>query len=229
MKIKIGILICDELHIYYYDKSNEDATQKRITITFTEDNIDGIKFIECFSKELFDGKKILKFMDAVSSFYVHIDEIKEKINTVDFVKKAIVEALKHDYTETEILKSFEEIEGESVSKLSKAKALDIFKQKGVFIGKVCTYVSLNRNGDGYTATIPIKYLAENWYIILNDSKNKKLYLFCVPQNSAKAQSLKIKNEQGTVLELNINYNDLTFAERTTKYSFAQWLKLKISY
>ena len=54
LKIEIGVLICNKLFLYYFDYNKPDNEQLFVEISFTENNPDGIKFLELFQKTNFN-------------------------------------------------------------------------------------------------------------------------------------------------------------------------------
>lgn len=64
--VDIGILVCNKLYIYDYDftKQNEENEKDRLEIPFERDNLDGIKFVELFSKENFNSQNIKEYIKA---------------------------------------------------------------------------------------------------------------------------------------------------------------------
>lgn len=98
--ISIGILACDSLYVYDYHYGKSKEKQPFVKIPFEKDNMDGIKFVELFSKENYSENEIKEWVakkdqerrDAINSkalFDKHVNEIKQKIN--DNLKKQLLE------------------------------------------------------------------------------------------------------------------------------------------
>lgn len=61
------------------------------------------------------------------------------------------------------------------------------------------------------------------------SVNRKLYYFCVPQNSLTEENLVVRKDKPNLIELQINYNDESFSDSRSKISFAEWLVKTVDY
>lgn len=106
----IGILISDKIYIIDYDYNKNDDEQIKIEIEFTENNPDGIKFVELFSKKNFNKEKIKEFIYAKDKFIKNINEIKSKISKnilLDLLKQKL--SFKYSDEEIEQAISFFEI------------------------------------------------------------------------------------------------------------------------
>jgi hypothetical protein len=57
-----GILICDKIYIFDYDYNKGDDEQDKAEIVFRQDNSDGIKFIELFSKNTYNNIAVKEFV-----------------------------------------------------------------------------------------------------------------------------------------------------------------------
>ncbi|WP_191015401.1 type I restriction enzyme HsdR N-terminal domain-containing protein [Treponema zioleckii] len=79
LKIDLGILVCDNLYIYDYDFTAKENFYSFVEIPFTQDNPNGSRFVELFSKDNFDKQKIKDF----------IKESNEKKNSESKIKKEL--------------------------------------------------------------------------------------------------------------------------------------------
>ena len=73
--MKIGVLAGDKLHVYYYDYANreiENDDRPNIEIPFEQDNEDGAKFVELFSRDDFNSDNILEWINE------HYEEIRRR-------------------------------------------------------------------------------------------------------------------------------------------------------
>lgn len=97
------------------------------------------------------------------------------------------------------------INGEVKTKNIKMQtAKKLFHEKGFNINKYNTsFASRNANNDLYWINPDKRHLIEDWYIILNDYVNKKLFLFYVPKNSI--NELKMRNDR--ICNVSIRHND----------------------
>ena len=107
LRLEVGVLICDKIYIFNYDYSKNDDEQKYAVIEFKKDNSDGIKFIEMFSKGLFEINVVEKFICSQIEFSQKVKMIKEEL-TYDLV----VDLLRKHFTSKYGVKEFDKaIEG----------------------------------------------------------------------------------------------------------------------
>ncbi len=94
LKIDIGILVCDKLYIYDYDYNKRNENYSFVEISFTPDNLDGIKFIELFKSENIDKQKIKDFIVQKNQSKSNIASIKNEIT-----QEKVVQVIKSYLTE----------------------------------------------------------------------------------------------------------------------------------
>ncbi len=104
----VGILVCDKLYVYSFDYSKRDEEQLKWQITFTENNPQGIEFVDKFSKGAFNARKIKALVLEKNLFDLHVAKIVDKI-TPTTVTNALTEFFKADYSEDEINEAFKRI------------------------------------------------------------------------------------------------------------------------
>jgi hypothetical protein len=88
LKLNVGLLINDRIHVFYED-ANCSLPVEIMNIEFNDNAEDGLKFIELFSRQIYNHdilldfcKNQLKSLDAVD--YLTSEEFKSKI--IDFIK-----------------------------------------------------------------------------------------------------------------------------------------------
>lgn len=84
--LSIGILVCDKLYIYYYDFNSNSTIS--LEIVFIQDNPDGIKFVELFSKANYDQQAIIDFIKERNAKKNIEDNIRNEL-TVDLIKELL--------------------------------------------------------------------------------------------------------------------------------------------
>lgn len=104
LHISVGVLICQKIYIYIYDFAQSKL--KKAEIEFTENNPDGIEFVELFEKDNFSISKVESFIDSQNSFLANINKIKNQLTAENILtlvklhfeetysKQEIAEALK---------------------------------------------------------------------------------------------------------------------------------------
>lgn len=91
LRLSVGILICDKIHMYILDNNDRETSME---IAFTKDNENGDKFIELFERGVFDNEKVRNFIEKSDLFESHVREIRKDIKTLP-----IIELIKKHYTE----------------------------------------------------------------------------------------------------------------------------------
>lgn len=104
LHISVGVIVCRSIYIYLYDFHQQKL--KKLEIAFTEDNVDGIRFVELFSKENFDKEQIEAFVDEKLTRISNIEKIKREITDENLVN-ALVKELSQQYSVDEIVQAFE--------------------------------------------------------------------------------------------------------------------------
>ena len=94
LKIDLGILVCDNLYIYDYDFTTKEDSYSVLEIPFTQDNPNGSRFVELFSKDNFDKQKIKDFIKESNQKKNSETEIKNELSV-----NLITELLKNHFAE----------------------------------------------------------------------------------------------------------------------------------
>ena len=116
LKVNIGILVCDNLYIYDFDYTARENTYSVLEIPFIQDNPNGSRFVELFSKDNFDKQKIKDFIKECNENKDIVNEIKNEI-TSNLASELLKKYFKEKYTEIDIDKILAEY-NVSVSKKS---------------------------------------------------------------------------------------------------------------
>lgn len=94
LRLSIGILVCKNLYLYYYNHS--DNKNDCIEIPFKKDNELGIKFMELFNKNNFDVENAKKIIQSESKNKNNISNIKKEISA-ELVKQVLMEHFTKTY------------------------------------------------------------------------------------------------------------------------------------
>lgn len=114
--------------------------------------------------------------------------------------------------------------------LSPSDAKDMFRKRGHSINSDhTTFASKNQTNYTYWANPGFSLLRQNWYLILNDWPNRTLYLFLIPANSISAAELVPRKDKSDIIDLEIYYNDPTFTDSRSKYSFLKYKVDEMNY
>ena len=101
LKIDLGILVCDKLYIYDYDYTAKENSYSVLEIPFIQDNPNGSRFVELFSKDNFDKQKIKDFIKECKENKDIVNEIKNEI-TSNLASELLKKYFKEKYTEIDI-------------------------------------------------------------------------------------------------------------------------------
>ena len=113
--------------------------------------------------------------------------------------------------------------------MTKSKAVRLLVSKGHWLGHNVTFASKNRGAYNYWANVEFDMLSTDWSLILNDWINKVIYLFTIPAYTIKENELTPRSDKPYLIDLQIMYNDTTFTDNRSGYSFAKFLAEKINY
>ena len=113
--------------------------------------------------------------------------------------------------------------------MTKNRAIRLFSSKGYSVGKNVTFASKNRSAYNYWANVEFGMLANDWHLILNDWINKVVYLFFIPAHSINAKELTPRSDKPFLVDLQIMFNDTTFTDNRSGFSFNKFLVETIYY
>ncbi|MCK9218246.1 MAG: hypothetical protein M0P77_10080 [Firmicutes bacterium] len=120
---------------------------------------------------------------------------------------------------------------EKIPKVTKTIAILLLKNSGLDINKhdYITFSSKNKTTNVYWSNPDFDYLQHNWKLILNDNINRKFHFFNIPKNTIDHNILIPRNDNLTKIDLQIYYDDPTFTDSRSGYSFVQFLIKTMSY
>ncbi len=124
--------------------------------------------------------------------------------------------------------SISEIKDSKPIKMTKNKAIALFKNTGMSINENVTFASKNKAAYNYWANPSFEVLDSDWFLILNDWVRQKMYLFKIPAKTFRYNQLVSRADKSKI-DLQIMYEDNSFTDTRSKISFAKYLKGKISY
>lgn len=119
--------------------------------------------------------------------------------------------------------------GESNEKMTKNKAIAIFRQNGITFSNNVTFASKNSRANNYWANPNFDVLKNEWYLILNDNVRKELRLFVIPENAINEFELVARSDKENLIDLQIMYDDYTYTDSRSKLSFSEFLVETIQY
>ena len=165
----------------------------------------------------------LDINSAVKMFFKRI----EKEKSINFLLSA-VPCTKSEY------KAKEQIitqlpENTDSTRMTKSLAIRLFRENGYAIGNNVTFASKNKMAYNYWANPDFSVLQTEWELILNDWKERIIYLFRVPAYSIKPNELVCRNDKKSAIDLQIAYGDVSFTDNRSKLSFKPYLINSLKY
>jgi hypothetical protein len=121
------------------------------------------------------------------------------------------------------------------SSQSDSKALDpseakkLCRANGLNLNGNITFASKNTTSNIYWANPNIEFITYDWWLLLNDYKNKKLRIFHIPANSIEKDRVKVRADTPTKIDLQIKYGDDFFEDSRSNIKFYKWLIKTINY
>lgn len=117
----------------------------------------------------------------------------------------------------------------SENKITRSIAIKICKENGINLSRGnITFASKNKGSNNYWANPSPDFIYENWWIILNDFKRKKLHVFNIPANTISIHQIIQRNDNG-LIDLQIKYNDDSFQDNRSLIQFKRWFVKTIAY
>lgn len=116
--------------------------------------------------------------------------------------------------------------------IDKVKAKEIFESRAKLLNiDFMTFATYQDNRKYYWANTSPDCLTKNWYIILNNKKERKLYLLNVPSMSLKlsingSKGMKTRKDNG---RLELQFQDITFIENHSGISFKTYIIDELEY
>ena len=203
----LGILICDKMYVFDYDYQKNDEEQNKIEIEGRKDNRDGIKGVELFNKYNFNKDDITKFIQNKNEAIKNIEIIKNKIS-VELIQNLLLKHFLEKFNRNifdEAIKNFSITVAQKNTtllntnsnslvsktphkinhkkKLTKSEAIALCRRNELKVRGAITFASENSTSMLFWANPNKKYLSDNWWLLLNDISNKKLYVFFIPNKS----------------------------------------------
>lgn len=117
----------------------------------------------------------------------------------------------------------------SENKITRSIAISICKENGINLSRGnITFASKNKGSNNYWANPSPDFIYENWWLILNDFKRKKLHVFNIPANTISIHQIIQRNDNG-LIDLQIKYNDDSFKDNRSQIQFKRWFVKTIAY
>ncbi len=114
-------------------------------------------------------------------------------------------------------------------KMTKNKAVALFRQKGITLSRNTTFSSKNNSTHIYWANPNFQVLKSDWNLILNDWVHRQLHLFIIPANKIAASSLVGRADSPDLIDLQIAPDDPTYTDNRSKMSFCNYFIKTVTY
>ncbi|MBD5086236.1 MAG: GxxExxY protein [Clostridiales bacterium] len=248
LELKVGILICNKIYIYFRDNS---TTEYSIEIPFEKNNAYGEKFIELFSKGDFDNTNVKDFLIEVENTKTNISVIISDIQKLK-LEDLLIEHYAGKYTNEEIKTALNQLNitisignepktqdpqpptqptgSDGTGGIGKSTAISFLENLGYSLTyNLTTYASKNKSSNDYWANPNINLLLKDWYIILDDWNNRILYLLFIPHDSIALSQLATRRDNKNKIDLQIIYNDSSFKDKRSGLRFKPYLQKKFKY
>lgn len=248
-KIRVGVLVCDKIHLYSYDFHKDDSQQSCMTIDFEKDNPDGIQFVELFSFPQCNKEHIAAFIDEQGGRRQNVKAIQEQINQ-DLLYSLLKEHFAQKYSVEDFNAAVQNMDliismkhpaaptptytpapkGKDKNDLEKHEIQAICRNNGINLPGEFTKAKLNVGPAKYWANPNKRFLSQEWWLVLVDLRERKLHVFKIPANSIRADELKYKD--ANLIDLQIHYNDHrhpNFTDSRSDLEFKRWLVRTIPY
>lgn len=113
--------------------------------------------------------------------------------------------------------------------IRKTEAISLFQQNGIPVGGAATFASMNTANGVCWANPSVECLQQEWWIILNNSDDRRLYALCIPANTLTIDSLRVRADQPEKLDISLECDGERFRDRRSGLDFGQWLRSSLDY
>lgn len=138
--------------------------------------------------------------------------------------------IENEMVASEVLPAFQR-RGVILNRMTKSIARSLFIKEGEQLKRndTISFASKNKTTNVYWSNPLFEYLDDEWYLILHDNINKKLFLFHIPAGSISNKALAARADSNGKIDLQIMYGDPTFTDTRSGYSFLKFYKKSIDY
>lgn len=122
--------------------------------------------------------------------------------------------------------------GKKKLSLSKHEAKIICEENGIPLHGNITFASKNKSNlaNCYWANPNITFLSDIWWLLLNDSINRKLYIFKIPANAIPRKQVVTRKDKPELMDIRIRYEANSFEDSRSEMKLKfKWLEKTISY
>lgn len=165
----------------------------------------------------------LDINSAVKMFFKRI----EKEKSINFLLSAVPCTKSEHKAKEQIITQLPE--NTDSTRMTKSLAIRLFRENGYAIGNNVTFASKNKMAYNYWANPDFSVLQTEWELILNDWKERIIYLFRVPAYSIESNELVCRNDKKSAIDLQIAYGDVSFTDNRSKLSFKPYLINSLKY
>jgi len=113
--------------------------------------------------------------------------------------------------------------------MSKSQAIALFQEREYDFDRTPTFASINSGPDVYWMNPSVSVLENNWNIILNDTRARKLHLLVVPANAINLNQVSTKAGNASLLHIELVSDTLVDRKGPSRLSFERWYMYSIDY
>ena len=113
--------------------------------------------------------------------------------------------------------------------MSKSQAIALFQEREYDFDRTPTFASINSGPDVYWMNPSVSVLENNWNIILNDTRARKLHLLVVPANAINLNQVSTKAGDDSKLHIELVCDTLVDRKGPSRLSFERWFMHSIDY
>ncbi|MCL2368867.1 MAG: hypothetical protein FWC72_07705 [Oscillospiraceae bacterium] len=107
------------------------------------------------------------------------------------------------------------------NKLTRTKVKAICIENDVAIGKNFSLSNRTQEGITFSNTIPIEYLSQDFWLLLNDQDLNELHVLKIPANSIPIDDMYNRNDKPSIF-MKIYCDDETFEDSISGITFRPW-------
>ena len=130
--------------------------------------------------------------------------------------------------ERPLIKGPEHPDEEGLRRRRKGDAVQFLKGRGVPVeGRKANYAVLSQDGKTFWMNPRVERLKDDWWLILNDTEEKKVHVLFVPKGSLRKEQFLVRSDKPYYLDIHIEKG--AFVERKSGVDFSPYFLEVVSY
>jgi len=172
-------------------------------------------------------KKFIIRNESTESFTQSVDELFEAYNS--FVSNTLNKTNEIAKKILEYVPDEDDEDDSDKGSISKSGAVELCRKNGINVTGAITFASRNKTGTLYWANPPVDNLAKDWWLLLNDLRNKELHAVFIPANTFSVSDFSVRADIQSKIDLQIRCDDTSFSDTRSHVLFKSYVVNSLKY